>query len=282
MSRTLLLLASLPWVLAGSHPAEAASGPHRFVVEVLVDGRPLPEYAARGTRYIEAAKGKEYAIRLRNPLGVRIAVALSVDGLNTIDARRTSAMDARKWVLDPYQTVVISGWQTSRDHARRFYFTSEEQSYAGWLGRTDDLGVISAVVFRERVPPARPSVSPRESERSDLPRQSAPAAPAGSSPAPNEAAPLARDSAADAAAKRQEADEYAATGIGRETRHHVERVYFDLDETPLASVSLRYEYRPQLVALGILPPVERDDRLGRRERARGFEPGFCPVPGRPR
>jgi hypothetical protein len=58
----------------------------------------------RAAWYIEALKSREYAIQLRNPFGVRVAVALSVDGLNTIDARQTSAADARKWVLDPYET----------------------------------------------------------------------------------------------------------------------------------------------------------------------------------
>ena len=84
-----------------------------FEVEVLVDGRPLDEYAARGRRYIEALEGEEYELRIHNPLGVRVAVALSVDGMNTIDARRTSAWDASKWVIEPYGTITIGGWQMS-------------------------------------------------------------------------------------------------------------------------------------------------------------------------
>ena len=44
-------------------------------------------------------------------------------------------------------------------------------------------------------------------------------------------------------------------------------------------MNIRYEFRPQLVKLGIVPatPTIRDP-LDRRERARGFEPGFAPVP----
>jgi len=76
-------------------------------VEILVGSVPQTRYAHLGRWYIEAVKGREYAIQLRNPFGVRVAVALSVDGLNTIDARQTSAADARKWVLDPYETVTI-------------------------------------------------------------------------------------------------------------------------------------------------------------------------------
>jgi len=43
-------------------------------------------------------------------------------------------------------------------------------------------------------------------------------------------------------------------------------------------VNIRYEFRPQLVTLGILPPAPTADPLQRRERARGFEPGFSPEP----
>ena len=121
-------------------------------VDILVNGAAQRRYAHDGRWYVEARKGREYAIRLRNPYRVRVAVALSVDGLNTIDARETTAVDARKWVLGPYETVTISGWQTSQPEARRFEFTTEAQSYGQALGKTANLGVISAVFFKERVP----------------------------------------------------------------------------------------------------------------------------------
>src|ERR1044072_8669072 len=69
-----------------------------FELEVLVNGRPVAEYYARGGTYIEAIQGAEYELRVRNPSSDRVAVALSVDGLNTIDARHTSAWNASKWV----------------------------------------------------------------------------------------------------------------------------------------------------------------------------------------
>jgi hypothetical protein len=95
-------------------------------------------------------------VRLRNNTRERIAVALSVDGLNTIDETTTSMRDARKWILGPYQTITIDGWQTSMDTNRRFFFTSEKKSYGAWLGNTSNLGVIAAAVFRERRPSPPP------------------------------------------------------------------------------------------------------------------------------
>ena len=219
-------------------------------VEILVDGAPQPRYAHEGRWYVEARKGREYAIRLRNPYPVRVAVALSVDGLNTIDARETTAAGARKWVLGPYETVTISGWQTSQLEARRFEFTTEASSYGQALGKTANLGVISAVFFRERVPAITQETSKDESTAS-------------------------------ANAKRAD-DEFAATGMGRRTGHAVTQVWLNLEDRPAQTVNIRYEFRPQLVRLGILRPVPTADPLQRRERARGFEPGFSPEPPRHR
>ncbi|HEX6284952.1 MAG TPA: hypothetical protein VFZ71_08760, partial [Pyrinomonadaceae bacterium] len=58
-----------------------------FDLQVLVAGRPLAEYHSKGRTYVEALRGEEYELRLRNSSSERVAVALSVDGLNTIDAR---------------------------------------------------------------------------------------------------------------------------------------------------------------------------------------------------
>jgi hypothetical protein len=237
----------------------------------LVGGVPQPRYAHSGRWYVEARKGHEYAIRLRNPYGVRVAVALSVDGLNTIDARQTSASDARKWVLAPYETVTIGGWQTSQNEARRFEFTTEARSYGQALGHTANLGVISAVFFRERVP--APIVRPESSN--EYRSRRAP-------DAPSAAAPTEQDAGAASSARQKGKDEYAATGMGRRTDHSVTHVWLDLEEAPAQSVNLRYEFRAQLVRLGVLPAPDAPDPLERRERAQGFAPGFCPDPQRQR
>ena len=281
---TLFTLSFLLVAASPATPGPASDPGPRPTVDVLVGGSRLPSYPARGTVYIEALKGREYEIRLRNPYPVRVAVALSVDGLNTIDARHTSAQAARKWVLGPYETVTISGWQTSMTDARRFEFTSEEQSYGAWLGKTNDLGVITAVFFRERVPERQLSAQSMAVPRADAPvpaqagqnrDKSIPAAEAGP------ASPVGAASKQAAGTPAPAADEYAATGIGRRTEHAVRQVYLDLEPTPAASVSIRYEYRAQLVRLGVLPPVQAaGDPLDRRERARGFDGSFCPEPKR--
>jgi hypothetical protein len=249
-----------------------------FGVEVLVGGSPLEQLAGRGKVYVEAVAGSEYALRIHNPLAARVGVALSVDGLNTIDARRTTARDASKWIVEPYGTITITGWQMSRTSARSFYFTSERDSYANKLGRAADVGVITAVFFRERAgyaeiapPSPRPLGAPRRAEEGEM--KSAPQSSQSSSGA---------GAAADRSAGRARDDGYAATGIGRSVGNDVRWVNLDLERDPAAEVTLRYEYRPALVRLGVLPRrYDQPDPLRRRERARGFDdPRFCPDPKR--
>ena len=94
-------------------------------------------------------------------------------------------------------------------------------------------------------------------------------------------APAEQEAAASAGAAKKADDEFAATGMGRRTDHAVTQVWLDLEDAPAQTVNIRYEFRPQLVRLGILPPAPTADPLQRRERARGFEPGFSPEAAAP-
>lgn len=251
-----------------------------FRIEVLVNGTPLEELYARGTRYVEAQEGAEYALRIHNPLGVRVAVALSVDGLNTIDARRTTAWQASKWVIQPYQTITVRGWQMSSSRARRFYFTTEQDSYANRINRPSDMGVIAAVFFRERepvaivTPPHRRSNDDYDEMRSDS--ESA----RRSSSAGNAPTASGRSSEARARNSAPPDDTHAATGIGRNVNNNVNWVNLDLDPSPYAQVTVRYEYRDALVRLGVIPQRRpAQSVIRRRENATGFEDGrYSPEP----
>jgi hypothetical protein len=258
MRRQLALLLAAP-VLAAAFAAAPARA-SAYSVEILVDGRPLTVYAHNGSSYIEAIPNRDYAIRLTNHTGERVAVALAVDGLNSIDAKHGTAFQARKWILDPWQTVTLPGWQTSSGTARRFVFTTESRSYGSWLGRTSDLGVVTAAFFRER---RRPEPAPMAYDRFDE----------GGSPARE------RDRKKCDANAPAAKDKLAATGIGSQVDHRVVRVDFDEEDAPTSVVALRYEYHDALVKLGVLPTDGEAAALARRERARGFVPDlFAPDP----
>ncbi|HKO62925.1 MAG TPA: hypothetical protein VJV03_17315 [Pyrinomonadaceae bacterium] len=243
-----------------------------FQLEVIVNGRRLEEYHARGRLYVEALKGAEYELRIYNPQPYRVAVALSVDGMNTIDARRTTAWNASKWVIEPYGSITVSGWQMSTQRARRFYFTSEQDSYGAKLGQTVNLGVISAVFFREtgsRPIPIVPGSKGRSSSDNQRQRSEAPSAGSGEA--------LSRQPGT---ITQMPEEEYAATGIGRSVHNDVRWVQMDLDSRAAGQVTVRYEYYPALVRLGIAPRRHRPhDALSNREGATGFEDRrFSPEP----
>jgi hypothetical protein len=264
-----LLLRPVDAAAVQNSPPDRLTRPYQnFQVEVLVNGRSLAEYYARGRTYVEALQGAEYELRLRNSSPDRVAVALSVDGLNTIDARHSSAWNASKWVIEPYQTITISGWQMSSERARRFYFTNERDSYGAKLGQTQNLGVISAVVFRERrrVSTVTP---PYPIYRDKMDREES-ARPENTPSAKSRGVEQSRDNRAVAPAPD---DEYAATGIGRNVRHDVRWVDMDLESRAAGEVTVRYEYYSALLRLGIVPRQSREPYpLQRREDSRGFSP----------
>ena len=262
----LVLLAAL--FVVPSLPS-CACNDGRFKLEVLVNGVPRPEYSGHGRAYVEALKGKEYAVRITNPLSRRVAVALSVDGLNTIDASHTTAAAARKWVIEPHGSIVISGWQITGKKARAFFFTNETHSYGAWLGKTQNLGVIEAVFYAEKrwgpIPLAQecPSAGGVPRAQSD-------------SSSRMKRAPSAESKSAEALGL---SDEYAATGIGRERRHPVRMIHMDLEDHPCATIGIRYEFRRQLISLGILPrPRPIPCPMQRRRHATGFDKSYCPDP----
>ncbi len=264
-----LLALGLALLLLPAEPLFAA-GQGSYSLEILVDGRPLTEYAARGTTYVEALRGREYSVRLRNHTPQRVAIALSVDGLNSIDAKSTPASLASKWILEPYGSITLDGWQTSSSTARRFFFTTEDRSYGAWLGRTRNLGLISAAVYRERsLQPAPILKEERESgERGRSDKDSSAGAPAAESRLKSQAESVSPD-------------DYAATGIGRQVDHEVRSVHFMTERSPAAVLEIRYEYREALARLGVLPQpcLRHDDPLDRRERSRGFDGmEFAPDP----
>lgn len=125
-----------------------------FRMEILSDDDGLKSERVKNSRpFVTAASGERYAVRLYNPLPVRVAVNLTVDGINTISGKPSGIEDGEKWLIDPYSSVTIRGWQVNGSEARRFFFTDKPKSYAQWRGEVlgKDLaancGVIGAAYF---------------------------------------------------------------------------------------------------------------------------------------
>jgi len=275
----LFLLASAS--LAGpvlAHPRGLSETPAALVaVSVELDGRPASLYPApdgSGRFYVEAREGLRYSVVLANRTGERVGVVLTVDGLNAISGERDTGR-GRMYVLDPWQRTTVQGWRTSLQEVRQFTFVDEQASYAARSGKANEkMGWIEVATYRERRPlvlsaprPGPPRPEPCESEGDSARKNEAPA----ERPDRDSA-----EAAAPAVLGAARARSYPGTGWGRRTHDPVVLVSFDPERDPSERVTLRYEYRPALVALGVLPRrVAPRDRLWERDHA---DAGFAQPP----
>lgn len=282
-----LVLANL--LLAGSAHADGARGwtPASLVsIDVSVEGRDVPLYPApdgSGRSYLEACEGARYAIRLTNRSGERLGAALSVDGLNVISGVRLQGGGrpgdpGRMYILEPWETTEVRGWRTSLRDVQRFVFVDERTSYAARTGQANGrMGWIELSVYRERYPrPVRLRPLPMDGREDGAPLPHAGAADADgrvesgrkSAESQPPAAPLVPDAAR----------AYPGTGWGPRADDPAELVAFEPQPHPAQRVTLRYEYRQALLALGInLAGPPQRDRLWERERG---ERGFAQPPRR--
>ena len=269
---------------------DATQAPGSLVgVSVEVNGRGAPLYASPDGSdrwYLEARAGASYAVVLANRTGERLGVVLAVDGLNAISGERESG---RMYVLGPWERTTIRGWRTSLSDVRRFTFVDERSSYAARTGKANSkMGWIEAAVYRERRRHVSRPWWDEEAWRSEERERAAEGAPAPVAPPagePPSGEPPAADDAADAKAEgmtagrsrtHRDRGSFPGTGWGPRAEDPAVVVSFDPEERPADRVTLRYEYRSGLVALGVLPrPWPPRDRLRERDRA---DSGFARPP----
>lgn len=236
-------------------------GPLEVSVKVGSKTTSLYQSADRADRwYLQAKKGGNYEIRVRNTTGQRIAFVIAVDGINAINGVRTHmGSDEPMYVLDPWQTTTVKGWRKDLGNVSKFVFVDEERSYAA---RTDqangDLGWIRVAAFNEVRPIAWGQGMQLYRDNATRP-QAAPSEPQASR------GELRKDKAGSDSYDQPQAEASPGTGWGSNQRDNVHRVDFTPERFACTQVVLRYEYQAGLVALGILPWRESRDRLWERE-----------------
>lgn len=181
------------------------------------NGKRYTEFMENSQATLKVRPKEEYSIVVRNPLPVQVAVAVSIDGLNSIDGKRTSPRNAKKWIIGPNSSITVSGWQTSSKTMRKFLFTEDTAAYAQWKekkeGRpyTRNLGVIGVAWFwnNQQLDMALHPPQPFADEYS------------------RDGGRAKMDSRAPAAAsKAAEAERRAGTGMGDQQQNYVTEVEF--------------------------------------------------------
>ena len=243
-------------------------------------GDVLSTWRHRGASWVAGRPGDRYALRLSNRTGGRVLVVLSVDGVNVVSGE-TAATGQTGYVLGPWASAEITGWRKSYSEAAAFYFTALPDSYAARTDRPDNVGVIGAAVFRERVPEAvggwfqpAPPLAAKEggaSSRMEAERQ-APTAPAATTA---DSAGVTQEAARRSRSEPAARDEKKlGTGHGeREYSPTTQTAFEHASSTPAEVVQVRYDSYANLLASGVI------QRARPAPRQPDAFPSFVPDPG---
>jgi hypothetical protein len=218
-------------------------------------GEKLQIYWHDGQRWIAGTPGHRYSIGLRNNTSRRILGVVSVDGVNAISGE-TANWSQGGYVLSPWQSFDVLGWRKSMNHVADFVFSPVADSYAARTGRPDNAGVIGVALFREAVPMPAAPVRQLQGESDD-----ARASVSGNAQDAPEAAPANPPSASAQAGARVAPsapvrEQKLGTGHGPSEASIVVNTDFrPARAQPDELVSIRYDRRDRLVAMGIVPPL---------------------------
>ncbi|MBP7632931.1 hypothetical protein KBA41_02085 [Candidatus Ozemobacteraceae bacterium] len=235
--------------LAGHADVERIAPPQRGItVEVIGDERGTLSLFSTGggwwersrspSYFVEAMRGERYRLRVRNDSGRRVGLVIAVDGRNIITGDRSYLRPSEgMYILNPWSAGEFSGWRTSTRNVARFYFTDEQDSYAGRWGDYSQMGFINIAVFDEQRPI-------RYEERLSMKDS-------GAAPAPRSSSKIAPD--------RMHESSEAGTGYGEREYSPVETTTFDPEPFARERISIRYEW-PEKIRRYHVPPEDDDSR----------------------
>jgi len=240
------------------------SSPHRssyspVQLDIVDDrGRMMNQYDVNSSKhgvqrgYLEADKGKNYQLRLRNTSNKRIGVVIAVDGRNILSGKKSwLSKNEKMYILDPHEVSNYKGWRTNKNHVNRFYFTSAGDSYAEAWSDQSALGVIAVAVFNEI--PQQHYYNKKHKKHS-----------------PN---------TMEKSRGGYLNDESTGTGFGNEEYSPSVRVSFKAENRPVAKHFLKYEWHDTLCKRGVIECGNyRNDRPDNRFWPRETNNGYAPYP----
>ncbi len=206
-------------------------------------------------QYLEARKGENYGIVIRNKTPERVGVVIAVDGRNIISGKKSNLKnDEAMYLVSGYEYARYDGWRTDKDTVHQFYFTDTADSYAmRTFGDSTSMGVIAVAVYRERERP-KPQY---ENKRKEI----APGAPSAESSVMGKSGAV--------------RDQAAGTGFGDAQYSPTIRVAFEPEPNPVQKILVKYEWREVLCRKGILNCLqEPGNRLWDEDEFAAYPPGY--------
>lgn len=233
-------------------------------VEVVSDGGgrfhtiPHKDFRRGGTRvlkkYLEARRGENYSIVIRNNTPGRIGVVIAVDGRNIISGKESHLKNGEPmYIVNGRRHAKYEGWRTDDTTVHGFYFTDPDDSYAVKTFKDSSaMGVIAVAVFKEK---ERRIPFYKEGKRRN--------APAGPS---MEAAPR---------SKSGKLGDAAGTGFGEGKHSPAVKVFFEPEDVPAQKTLIKYEWREVLCGKALLAcGPKTGNRLWDEDEYAPYPPGY--------
>lgn len=301
MSQKLKNLAAATLLALSSLCASQAHAVGRLADLSITDrgtGAVLPLYYHRGEYWVAGRPGAKYAITLCNRVGERLLGVTSVDGINVLSGD-TAGWGQSGYVFAGRSCHSITGWRKSDSEVAAFEFSASSDSYAELTGRPKQVGVIGIAIFRERVPEpvlAPPAIFDRgDADRLGAAKESradrAPGSTQGGAPAPaatalaeQKAAGEVRDTAQrSSAAAPMPVTPKLGTAHGQREDSYVSHTQFERAQNrPNEVISIRYDSREALVALGVIQEAPRRPSPTPNPFPQSANASYVPDPPAPR
>ena len=125
-----------------------------YEINVMVNGSRCKQYNHDGKTFIEAKKGSEYTIEIKNNTWQRVLAVCSVDGLDILNGK-PAVENGPGYVISGYNTGRFDGFRVSNETVAKFIFDYKNSSYAASKedGSEKNVGVIGVRIFQEKVKP---------------------------------------------------------------------------------------------------------------------------------
>jgi|FAXJ01.1.fsa_nt_gi hypothetical protein len=139
-----------------------------YEINVLVNGSRCKQYNHNGKLFVEAKKGSEYSIEIKNDTWQRILAVCSVDGLDILNGK-TAEENGNGYVINGYGSLKADGFRVSNEKVAKFLFDYKGGSYAASKedGSEKNVGVIGVRIFTEKIKPQPPVIIREEHHHHD-------------------------------------------------------------------------------------------------------------------
>ena len=129
-----------------------------YEINILVNGSRCKQFSHNGKLFVEAKKGSEYSIEIKNNTWQRILAVCSVDGLDVLNGQPATE-NGNGYVINGNNSLKIDGFRVSNEKVAKFLFDYKGKSYATSKedGSEKNVGVIGIRLFNEKIKPLPPT-----------------------------------------------------------------------------------------------------------------------------